>query len=137
MNFQQAVQNASQYGLTANGAKTQVTSGDEVLNFFFLAGASRGKDLSPQFLSAYGADSDKAIRAALWMRDCRGGAGERQQFRNVLQSLYNTGKHSVLDKIIPIVPIVGRWDDLLVLPIPMVRQFILDALRDGNKLYTK
>lgn len=137
MSFKQAVTNTPQYGLTANGAKTHITSGDEVLNFFFLAGASRGKDVSPVFESAFGADEDRAVRTALWMRDCRGGAGERENFRNVLRTLYKKDRQDILDKIIPLVPIVGRWDDLLVLPIPMVREFIHDALKEANGLCAK
>lgn len=137
MNFQQAVAATPQYGLTANGAKTQVTSGDEVLNFFFLAGASRGKDITSIFDSAFGANIDKAIRVSLWMRDCRGGAGERNAFRQVLQHLSNKKRDDILDKIIPLVPILGRWDDLLVLPINSVREFIHAALKDGNGLCAK
>ena len=137
MSFKQAVINTPQYSHTANGALTQATSGDEVLNFFFLAGASRGKDITPIFESAFGSDVDKAIRVALWMRDCRGGAGERNAFRQVLQHLSNKKREDILDKLVPLTPILGRWDDLLVLPINSVREFIHAALKDGNGLCAK
>ena len=108
----------STQGFTDNGMATNLSSLRATVDFFFLAGASRGKDIRPTFVSAMGEDLDVAIRTLLWARDVRGGAGERGTFRNLLSYLA-TGRtyedRQVVPKLIPLVPVVGRWDDLLVL----------------------
>lgn len=98
---------------TENGALTNKSSLSPVVDLFFLAGASRGKDLSAQFALSYKADQDLSIRLAQWLRDAREGAGEREQFRNVLRWLIandQAGARALLRKT----PLLGRWDDVLV-----------------------
>ena len=120
---------------TANGAATLDTSGSAIVDLFFNAGAGRGKDLSPLFAAAFIENKEWALRALLWARDARNGAGERQLFRNLLQWVE---KHSPedLDKVLPRVADLGRWDDLLVLNEYKYRQkayaLISDALREAE-----
>lgn len=139
MSFKSAVKKTPQYAFTANGAKTHATSGSRVLDLFAIAGASRGKDLGPVIEAAIGDDLDRAIRILLWMRDCRGGAGERETFRKALVLLHEKGMYDTLMKITPLIPIIGRWDDLLVLKDTQIdpRPFIWDALKEGNGLCAK
>ena len=48
-----------------------------------------------------------------WARDVRGGAGERQIFRDLLGCC---GNHSdVLNKNVHLISEYGRWDDILTL----------------------
>ena len=75
--------------LTENGALTNKSSLSKMVDLFFIAGASRGKDLSSQFAQAHSEDQHLSIRLAQWLRDAREGAGEREQFRNVLRWLIN------------------------------------------------
>lgn len=135
MSFKQAVKNTPVYSHTANGAKTHATSGDPCVDFFFVAGASRNIDVTIPFAAAYGDNPDLAVRIALWMRDCRGGAGERESFRKVVKWLNEQGQESVLSAILPKIPMLGRWDDLPL--IMKSREMILAALRDGNALCAK
>lgn len=102
---------------TANGALTNATSGSKVLDFFSIVGASRGKDITAVFKAALNEDRNLALRALLWARDIRGGAGERDTFRKLFATL------SLQDQVALslLVPQVGRWDDLLDL-----------AMRDTN-----
>jgi predicted Zn-dependent protease len=72
---------------TANGMLARATSASAVLDFFGKAGSSRGTALVRDFSAALAEDENLAIRALLWTRDIRGGAGERQQFRDLLSSL--------------------------------------------------
>ena len=99
--------------LTENGALTNKSSLSKMVDLFFIAGASRGKDLSSQFAQAHSEDQHLSIRLAQWLRDAREGAGEREQFRNVLRWLINNdqaGARALLAKT----PFLGRWDDVLV-----------------------
>jgi len=70
---------------TKNGMKTLKTSLNANVDLFFNIGASRGKDITPAFERAYQEDRVLALRIAAWARDVRGGAGERQVFRDVLK----------------------------------------------------
>lgn len=120
---------------TANGASTNSTSGSRVLDFFSICAASRGKDIKDVFNAALSENRELALRALLWLRDVRGGAGERDQFRTLFATL------SVADqlRLYSVVPEVGRWDDLLTaVDVLSVRNFILfSLLEQGNGLAAK
>lgn len=133
---------------TANGAVTLSSSLDPVVDLFFLAGASRGKNLSHNFLSSFLSDAELTCQLALWMRDIRGGAGERQQFRDFMKWLmqYEASSKSknrfkwsrrLAAKVLE----VGRADDLLVYhKTDMWRDaaaLIRSALNDKNGLVAK
>lgn len=96
--------------ITENGAATFASSLDTNVDLFFRVGASRGKahEVATLFKKASKEDKVLATRIALWARDVRGGAGEREVFREMLK------KMSVKDQIalIPKIVEVGRWDDL-------------------------
>jgi len=101
-------------GRTANGGKTNLSSMDPCVDLFGAVGASRGKNIVNLMSAAYNAgDKDLATRIMLWARDVRGGAGERQLFRDFLVYLDKTDPSQVL-RFMHLIPEVGRWDDLLV-----------------------
>lgn len=97
-------------GTTFNGAETLTTSSNPIVDLFFAAG-NRAVNLDKQFDLAAARDKKLAFRIALWCRDIRGGAGERQTFRNLLKHLV---KYYTEDAIllIPHIPTYGRFDDL-------------------------
>ncbi len=97
---------------TANGALSNVSSLDKVLDFYYHAAASRGQDNSELFASAWREDPKLAVKAAFYTRDVRGGQGERETFRQVLRWLY-TNDTETFNHIVSLVPIYGRWDDIL------------------------
>jgi hypothetical protein len=125
---------------TANGMKARATSASAVLDFFGKAGSSRGTALVKEFASALADSQDLALRALLWTRDIRGGAGERKQFRDLLAAL-DAGDPSLSARIMHKVPLLGRWDDLFVYSDPLNRRKALemyaDALRNGDGLAAK
>ena len=100
-------------GTTANGAVTNVSSLNKNVDLFFLAGASRGKDITPTFAGAMVEDSEVAIRVLQWARDARGGAGERDTFRKLFGYLVRT-EPALATRLLANVPEIGRWDDLLI-----------------------
>jgi hypothetical protein len=85
-------------------------------------------------------DPDLATRVALWVRDVRGGAGERKLFRDILVDLaaHDYNRAVALGRK---VPELGRWDDLLVFVGTPLESFafetIREALEDGNGLCAK
>jgi len=134
-----AVRSESKFGKTFNGADTLVTTGNPCLDFFGAAG-NRGVSLGREFDLAYNHDPKLAFRIALWTRDVRGGAGERQTFRNLLKH-FETHYESSLIRMLPKIPELGRWDDLLVFESDRVKseafKLIAGALQAGNGLTAK
>jgi hypothetical protein len=142
MTFKKAVENHlnEMPARTANGMKARATSASAVLDFFGKAGSSRGTDLSKDFSAALAENQDLAVRALLWTRDVRGGAGERKQFRDLLVDLEKSNP-IIAGRIMHKVPELGRWDDLFVYADPINRKNALrmyaDALINGDALAAK
>jgi len=128
---------------TENGAVTLRSTLNPLVDFFALAGATRknpqiGLDL---FKKAFAYDPQSAIRVLFYLRDIRGGQGERVLFRNCLAYLAEHEKE-VCDKIVGHVPEYGRWDDLFVLQVetilPIIQaQLILDTKSENPSLLAK
>lgn len=103
--------------LTENGMATNSSSLNHCVDLFFQIGAMRGQDkqrLINAFTKAFAEDSLTAMRLLFWARDVRGGAGERQIFRDIVTYLAINRKDS-LSKNLHLFNEYGRWDDLLTL----------------------
>jgi len=111
MSFANAVRNNVPSARTENGMRANASTGSAVLDFFSEVGSARGKDASASFFSALAENENLAVRALLWSRDVREGAGERAQFRNILAKLDNKNP-ALAARIMHKVPFLGRWDDL-------------------------
>ena len=138
--FADAVQ--TQPARTTNGMKAYAATGDACVNLFYAIGASRGKDILPLFKAAYSENAEIALRIAQWARDVRGGAGERQIFRDVLAHLEITNQVDAVTALLNKVPEIGRADDLLIgWKTAGVRNHAFtvygDQLRQGNGLFYK
>jgi hypothetical protein len=102
---------------TENGMTTNSSSLNHCVNLFFQIGAMRGasKDrLHAKVSKAFNEDPLTTIRIIFWTRDVRGGAGERQIFRDCLLWLCENHRE-VLHKNIHLISEYGRWDDVLTL----------------------
>jgi hypothetical protein len=134
--FVSAVQNQS--ARTTNGMRARKSTASACVDLFFKIGASRGKDITKDFVAAYVEDREVALRIAQWARDARGGAGERELFRQILKYL---DKHNPEDAAILLrkVPEIGRWDDIFVVETNKATAFTMlgDALRERNGLAAK
>jgi hypothetical protein len=142
MSFKQAFKSTPVESRTQNNMKALASTLNHNVDLFSKIGASRGKNIIPQFEAAYQEDKDLALRIALWARDARGGAGERQLFRDIL--LHMEKQHvGVLthSNILSRVPVLGRWDDLLIFTNPDVKSIAFDlihaALKAGDGLCAK
>lgn len=136
--FVNAVQN--QEARTDNGMKARKSTANAVVDLFYKIGASRGKDITADFVSALVQNEELALRVALWARDVRGGAGERELFRQILKYLENN-RPDLAMKLLGKVPEVGRWDDLFVFQTSELKSqaytLLGDALRAKNGLAAK
>lgn len=130
----------NQESRTVNGMRTRKSSTNSCVDLFYVIGASRGKSVTADFEKAFQEDANLAMKIAFWSRDVRGGAGERQIFRDILNHLE---KHhpDVLEQALPFVPEFGRWDDMLIFKTERFKHLaytlIGDALRDRNGLAAK
>ena len=109
--------NEQNMGLTANGANTHVTTEDECLDFFALGGAMRKQteeNIIDLFDAAYESNKLLAMKLLFYMRDIRGGQGERRTFRVILKYIANTDP-ATMRKNLKLIPEYGRWDDLYAL----------------------
>ena len=131
---------ANQEARTANGMKARKSTANACVDLFYKIGASRGKNITGEFTAAYVENSDVALRIAQWARDVRGGAGERQIFRDLLVHLEKTDPDAAL-ALLKKVPEVGRWDDIFVFSTPALKTaaytMLGDALRAQNGLAAK
>lgn len=119
--------------LTENGMTTNSSSLNDCVNLFFQIGAMRGKDkqvLINTFVKAYNENALTAMRLLFWARDVRGGSGERQIFRDIVQYLANTQTKS-LSKNLSLFSEYGRWDDLLVLIGTKLENEALGVIKKG------
>jgi hypothetical protein len=131
---------ATQEARTTNGMKAQKGTGKATVDLFYKIGASRGKNIVGDFTAAYVENQDVALRIAQWARDVRGGAGERQLFRDILVHLEKRDPDMAL-ALLKKVPEVGRWDDIFVFSNPDLKSaaytMLGDALRAQNGLAAK
>jgi hypothetical protein len=109
-----ALKNESNYTLTENGAVTYKSTLDGLLDLFALGGAYRTRseaDVINLFQKAFQEDEVHALKCLFYLRDVRGGQGERRFFRVVTKWLAreHTG---AMKRNLQYVPEFGRWDDL-------------------------
>ena len=106
---------------TAEGAPSYEHSMDNLLEFFSKGCSIQGKDsfyamkkenALDLFKKAwYSNDKYNCMKLLFYCRDCRGGAGNRQVFRDAIKWLSDVSADWVNTNI-HLIPLYGRWDDL-------------------------
>jgi hypothetical protein len=104
---------ANQLTVTDNGMKARVNTAKATVDLFYKIGASRGKDITKDFVASYAEDPGITLRIAQWARDVRGGAGEREVYRTILRYL-DTYNPDAAVALLHKTAEIGRWDDLLL-----------------------
>ena len=116
-NFVDAVKNAQNFTYTEKGAGTYTTSMSGILDLFGLGGAYRTRDERDcirLFSKAWAEDQTLALKCLFYLRDVRGGQGERRFFKVCLHDLAITNPDVVRRNLENVVE-YGRWDDLYCL----------------------
>ena len=112
--FVNAVREEMNHTFTENGARAKNTSGDDCLDFFSTAGSIRKADFDRKyrlFSNAFLEDPLSALRILFYVRDVRGGLGERDTFRTILHQAAKDHTREIRTNLWAI-PFYGRWDDL-------------------------
>lgn len=84
-----------------NGGLTHKSTLNKCYDLFAFGGASRGKseeDILDMFYDALREDKLLAMKLLFYIRDVRGGLGERRTFRIILKSLANSHPY-LIEKI--------------------------------------
>lgn len=135
--FANAVVN--QEARTKNGMKARQTTANPCVDLFYKIGASRGKNIIPEFVAAYASNKELALRIAQWARDARGGAGERQIYRDILQYLEMADPQAAVSLALK-TPEIGRFDDLFAFVGELKDvgfEIVKQAIESGNQLAAK
>ena len=141
MTFLTALETELNVTETLNGAKAYKSTLNECVDLFGKISACR-KDI-PQarklFALAFKEDPETATRILFNARDIRGGQGEREVFRNLFKDLVSENSE-IGEKLVELIPVYGRWDDLLVLENTSawgrVQYIILEQLRKDEVALT-
>lgn len=115
MDFIKGIEKEMNYTLTENGAIAYKSTLDKVVDLFAQISAMRGRsplDKIDLFSDAYVQDKELAIKILFYSRDCRGGQGERQTFRDIYQFLIKNDLDIAIANIPNIIE-YGRADDLI------------------------
>lgn len=114
--FIEALEKGQNTTFTENGAVTNRSSLDAVLDYFALAGAmrSRPQDAAKLFIKAYAQDPVLATKTLFYLRDVRGGQGERSVFITGMRELYKLDE-AVANNALELIAEYGRWYDLVLL----------------------
>ena len=112
--FINGLKETDNYTLTENGAVTHKSTLNGLLDLFGLGAAYRTRDDSDcivLFQKAWKEDPVYALKCLFYLRDVRGGQGERRFFRVVCNWLAEHETEAMRRNLV-YVPEFGRWDDL-------------------------
>ena len=147
-NFLNALKDETNYTYTENGGVTHKTTKSDLLDMFALGGSMRNRsdeDVILLFKNALEENPVYALKCLYYLRNCRGGQGERRFFRVCINWLANNNPDAVRRNL-KFIPLLGRWDDLYSLidtPVAhdvflfMHAQFLLDMDCDTPSLLGK
>lgn len=134
---------------THEGALTYEHSLNHALEFFSKAGSifvgregfyGIEESALSLFQKTWIVDEELSFKLLLWLRDCRGGAGNRSGSRQCFNWLAQVHPEWITRNI-HWIPTVGRWDDLRSLFGTSIEknaaEFWAEALKDGNVLAAK
>ena len=114
MSYLNNLKDATNYTYTENGAVTHKSTRSDLLDMFALGGAYRNRsdiECVSLFEKAFIENRLYALKCLFYMRDCRGGQGERRFFR-VCYRWLSFHYPEIASTLLPFVPEYGRWDDL-------------------------
>ena len=112
--FLENLKNTTNFTYTENGSLAHKSTNKAVYDLFAFGGAYRSRsdsDCIVLFSNAYNEDPTYAVKCLFYLRDVRGGQGERRFFRICFKWLCE--KHPEhARKLIQFLPEFGRYDDL-------------------------
>ena len=114
--FLNGLTDSTNFTYTENGAITHKTTKSDLLDMFAMGGAYRSRsdeDVILLFKKAYIENPVYALKCLFYLRDVRGGQGERRFFRTCVKWLANYDTEA-MRRNLRYIPMFGRYDDLYV-----------------------
>ena len=102
---------------TTNGDHQFTSSLDSVLDLFAKGGAMRKRpddEITQLFSKAFSEDAELTLKVLFYLRDCRGGMGEKRMFRGAMKHLAVHDTDSFV-KVAKHIPEFGSWKDVVEL----------------------
>lgn len=109
-----AMQEVNNRKIGENGDHVYSSTMNGLMDLFAFGGAYRSRneeDCILLFNKALNEDETLALKCLFYLRDCRGGQGERRFFRVVARWLANNHTE-MMARNLEQIPVMGRWDDL-------------------------
>ena len=113
--FMNSLKEANNYKLTENGGVAHSSTLNSVYDMFALGGSYRERsdeDVILLFKNALEEDESLALKCLFYLRDCRGGQGERRFFRVAYHWLAQNYPQ-IARRNLEYLSEYGRWDDLI------------------------
>ena len=114
--FLNGLTDATNFGYTENGGLTHHSTRSALLDMFAMGAAMRKRsdeDIILMFRNAFAENPIYALKCLFYIRDVRGGQGERRFFRTCMKDLAVQDTDAARRNL-KYVPEFGRWDDLYV-----------------------
>ena len=114
--FMNGLQNGANFTYTENGGVTHKTTRSDLLDMFAMGAAMRTRsdeDVILMFRKAFAENPEYALKCLFYIRDVRGGQGERRFFRVCMKDLAKRDPEAAKRNLGNIAEF-GRWDDLYV-----------------------
>jgi hypothetical protein len=131
MSFLSNLKAVSAYKETENGAFALSSTGNDLLNAFGTLAAMRRRDaldIINKFALAYAEDRLLAMKLLFYVRDARGGCGERETFRTLVTWMANNHPEDIKVNL-ALVAEYGRWDDLYAFVGTKLEKDALDIMK--------
>ena len=115
--FMNGLTNNYNFATTENGAVTHKTTKSDLLDMFAMGAAMRKRsdeDVILMFRKAFAENPSYALKCLFYIRDVRGGQGERRFFRVCMNWLAKTHPEAA-KRNMPFIAEFGRWDDMYCL----------------------
>ncbi len=117
---------------TENGAFARNTTFNAIVNLFAVAGALRNRnsdDIIEMWKDAFNEDAEIAFKMLFYIRNIRGGLGERNTFRVLLKYVATNYPDFVMANLDNIV-FYGRYDDLFVLLDTPIENYVYEYIKE-------
>ena len=114
--FLNGLTNATNFTYTENGALTHKSTTSALLDMFAMSAAYRTRsdeDCILLFKNAFEENPVYALKCLFYIRDCRGGQGERRFWRVCMKWLAKENSEAA-KRNLKHIPTFGRWDDLYI-----------------------
>ena len=114
--FMNGMKDATNFTYTENHAVTHKTTKSDLLDMFAMGAAMRNRsdeDVIVMWRKAFAENPVYALKCLFYIRDVRGGQGERRFFKVCMRDLAKQDTEAARRNLIH-VPEFGRWDDLYV-----------------------